>query len=100
MIMVSIAGEQVDQLSSPELGAWRPEHRGTCFSITIVFGAHNAGERRTSSVTDKSLEEGAKAACCHSIVDGGVAHRIRHYPKQLSGGEQQRVGIASDLERK
>jgi putative ABC transport system ATP-binding protein len=24
----------------------------------------------------------------------GLSHRLRHYPKQLSGGEQQRVGIA------
>jgi putative ABC transport system ATP-binding protein len=24
----------------------------------------------------------------------GLAHRTRHYPRQLSGGEQQRVGIA------
>ena len=24
----------------------------------------------------------------------GLAHRMRHYPRQLSGGEQQRVGLA------
>ena len=24
----------------------------------------------------------------------GLAHRMKHYPRQLSGGEQQRVGIA------
>jgi len=24
----------------------------------------------------------------------GLSHRLRHYPRQLSGGEQQRVGIA------
>jgi len=24
----------------------------------------------------------------------GLSHRTRHYPRQLSGGEQQRVGIA------
>ncbi|PYI86435.1 MAG: ABC transporter ATP-binding protein, partial [Verrucomicrobia bacterium] len=24
----------------------------------------------------------------------GLSHRTKHYPRQLSGGEQQRVGIA------
>ena len=31
------------------------------------------------------------------IVGGGIAHRLRHRPQQLSGGEQQRVAIARAL---
>ena len=29
-----------------------------------------------------------------ALVDVGLEHRLKHYPKQLSGGEKQRVAIA------
>jgi putative ABC transport system ATP-binding protein len=40
---------------------------------------------------------GAKAArkqACDYLDQVGLQHRLRHYPRQLSGGEQQRVAIA------
>ena len=36
----------------------------------------------------------ARAAATEVLGRVGLAHRLRHYPKQLSGGEQQRVAIA------
>jgi putative ABC transport system ATP-binding protein len=37
---------------------------------------------------------GAAARARQALVDVGLEHRLRHYPKQLSGGEKQRVAIA------
>jgi putative ABC transport system ATP-binding protein len=36
----------------------------------------------------------AAARARQALVDVGLEHRLRHYPKQLSGGEKQRVAIA------
>ena len=36
----------------------------------------------------------APARARQALVDVGLEHRLRHYPKQLSGGEKQRVAIA------
>ena len=36
----------------------------------------------------------ATARARQALVDVGLEHRLRHYPKQLSGGEKQRVAIA------
>jgi putative ABC transport system ATP-binding protein len=39
-----------------------------------------------------SAERKKHVATALAVV--GLSHRARHYPRQLSGGEQQRVGIA------
>jgi putative ABC transport system ATP-binding protein len=36
----------------------------------------------------------ASSRARQALVDVGLEHRLRHYPKQLSGGEKQRVAIA------
>ena len=37
----------------------------------------------------------AAASSARELLDRvGLSHRLRHYPNQLSGGEQQRVAIA------
>lgn len=39
-------------------------------------------------------DQNAKEIATRYLEKVGLAHRLRHYPKQLSGGEQQRVAIA------
>jgi putative ABC transport system ATP-binding protein len=41
-----------------------------------------------------SATPNAAARARQALVDVGLDHRLRHYPKQLSGGEKQRVAIA------
>ena len=92
---VSIAGERIDQLSSQELAAWRAEHIGYVFQFYNLFQALNAQANVELPLLLTNLsrrERQQRAAIALSMV--GLSHRLRHYPKQLSGGEQQRVGIA------
>jgi putative ABC transport system ATP-binding protein len=92
---VSIAGERIDQLSSPQLAAWRAEHVGYVFQFYNLFQALTAQANVELPLLLTNLsarERKQRAAIALSMV--GLSHRMRHYPKQLSGGEQQRVGIA------
>src|SRR6187431_3195251 len=92
---VQIADDRIDELSDRELAAWRARHIGFIFQFYNLLAALNA-ERNVelplllTHLTKADRRRHVEAAL--GIV--GLSHRTRHYPRQLSGGEQQRVGIA------
>jgi putative ABC transport system ATP-binding protein len=92
---VQVAGERIDQLSDRRLAAWRARHVGLVFQLYNLLPVLTA-ERNVELpllLTNLSKTERRKhVATALSVV--GLAHRTRHFPRQLSGGEQQRVGIA------
>ncbi len=92
---VTVEGKRIDQLSDRQLAAWRARHVGLVFQFYNLLPAMTA-ERNVELpllLTDLSRRERRQhVATALAIV--GLAHRTRHYPGQLSGGEQQRVGIA------
>ena len=92
---VRVAGERVDRLSSRHLAAWRARSIGYVFQFYNLLPALTA-ERNVELpllLTNLSRRERKEhTATALSMV--GISHRMRHYPKQLSGGEQQRVGVA------
>src|SRR5438094_6231146 len=92
---VSIAGERIDALPDRELAAWRARHVGFVFQLYNLLPVLTA-ERNVELpllLTHLSKAERKKhVATALSVV--GLEHRTRHYPPQMSGGEQQRVGIA------
>jgi len=92
---IEIGGERIDQMSARQLAAWRARHVGFVFQLYNLLPVLTA-ERNVELpllLTHLSKAERKKhVAAALSMV--GLAHRTRHYPPQLSGGEQQRVGIA------
>jgi putative ABC transport system ATP-binding protein len=92
---VTIAGEQVGQLSDNKLADWRARHIGFVFQLYNLLPVLSA-ERNVELpllITHLSKSERRKhVETALQIV--GLGHRMNHYPRTLSGGEQQRVGIA------
>jgi len=95
---VTIAGERIDQLSGRELSSWRARHVGFIFQLYNLMPVLTA-ERNVELpllLTHLSKAERMKhVETALAVV--GLSHRVKHYPRTLSGGEQQRVGIARGI---
>ena len=92
---VSIAGERVDQLSDRKLAAWRARHIGFIFQLYNLLPVLTAERNVELPLLLTHLSKSRRrrhVATALAIV--GLSQRAKHYPRQLSGGEQQRVGIA------
>lgn len=96
--VVRIAGERVDELSTRRMAAWRARHIGFVFQLYNLMPTLSA-ERNVELpllLTHLSRAERRRhVAAALAVV--GLSHRARHSPRTLSGGEQQRVGIARGI---
>lgn len=92
---VDVDGQRIDQMSSRELARWRARHVGFIFQFYNLLPVLSA-ERNVelplllTSLTRPERRKHVETAL--GIV--GLGHRATHTPRTLSGGEQQRVGIA------
>jgi putative ABC transport system ATP-binding protein len=96
--LVSVAGERLDQLSDHRLAAWRARHIGFVFQLYNLMPVLTA-ERNVELpllLTHLSKAERKKHVDA-ALAVVGLTHRAGHYPRTLSGGEQQRVGIARGI---
>ena len=96
--IVSIAGEEVDKLSDRHLAAWRARHIGFVFqlyNLLPVLTAERNVELPLLLTHLSKAERRQHVAAALEMV--GLSQRAHHYPRQLSGGEQQRVGIARGI---
>jgi putative ABC transport system ATP-binding protein len=92
---VEVGDVRVDQLSNRKLAAWRARHIGLVFqfyNLMPVLSAQKNVELPLLLTHLSRAERKRRAAIALDIV--GLSHRAGHYPRTLSGGEQQRVGIA------
>ncbi|HEX4966094.1 MAG TPA: ABC transporter ATP-binding protein [Thermoanaerobaculia bacterium] len=92
---VEVAGEPIGRLSGGQLATWRARHVGFVFqfyNLLPVLTAERNVELPLLLTKLSSAERKRHVATALSVV--GLADRARHYPRQLSGGQEQRVGIA------
>ena len=92
---VAVAGTNIVELSGGRLSRWRADNIGFVFQLYNLLPVLTA-ERNVDLpllLTNLSRAERKKrVALALKVV--GLADRADHYPRQLSGGQEQRVGIA------
>jgi putative ABC transport system ATP-binding protein len=92
---IEMAGERIDQMSGRALARWRANHVGFVFQLYNLLPMLTA-ERNVelplllTKLTRTKRKRHVQTAL--SLV--GLSDRATHYPRQLSGGQEQRVGIA------
>ena len=92
---IDVGGDRIDKLSSRRLASWRARHVGLVFqfyNLMPVLTAQKNVELPLLLTHLSRSQRRKQAAIALDIV--GLSHRTGHYPRTLSGGEQQRVGIA------
>jgi putative ABC transport system ATP-binding protein len=92
---ITVAGDRIDKLSGGKLSAWRARHIGFVFQLynllPVLTAARNVELPLLLTKLSKS-DRRKRVELALSVV--GLAERMHHYPRQLSGGQEQRVGIA------
>ncbi|HXO41714.1 MAG TPA: ABC transporter ATP-binding protein [Thermoanaerobaculia bacterium] len=92
---VEVGGEGIGRLSGSQLARWRARHIGFIFqfyNLLPVLTAERNVELPLLLTSLSKAERRRHVATALSVV--GLADRAQHYPRQLSGGQEQRVGIA------
>jgi putative ABC transport system ATP-binding protein len=92
---IRVGNVDVTTLSETELAHWRANHVGFIFQFYNLIPVLKAIENvelplHLTSLPKKERRSHAEMA----LTMVGLAHRMDHYPGEMSGGEQQRVAIA------
>ena len=92
---LTIAGTDISTLGESALAKWRSHNVGFVFQFFNLLPVLTAYENvelplLLTNLSKKEKKEHVEMAL--SVV--GLSDRMKHYPKQLSGGQEQRVAIA------
>ncbi len=92
---IEVAGQLLSQMSDAALARWRADHVGFVFQmynlLPVLTAARNVELPLLLTKLGRADREQRVAAALALV---GLADRAKHKPKELSGGQEQRVGIA------
>ena len=92
---IRVDGEDITHLSRTRMARWRSEHVGYIFqmhNLVPVLSAYENIELPLLLLPMRAPDRQRRVAVALEAV--GLTDRADHYPRQLSGGQEQRVGIA------
>jgi putative ABC transport system ATP-binding protein len=92
---IDVDGVAISALGGSALSRWRSRNIGFVFQLYNLLPVLTAEKNVELPLLLTSLskaERRKRVAIALRVV--GLAERARHYPRQLSGGQEQRVGIA------
>jgi putative ABC transport system ATP-binding protein len=92
---VTVDGDEITNLSRRKLAAWRARHVGFVFQMYNLIPVLTAAQNVELPLLLTGLNKARRRQHVETALAlVGLADRMRHYPRQLSGGQEQRVAIA------
>ena len=92
---VFIRGKSISRMGEEELAAFRQEHMSFIFQSYNLLPSMTAVENVAMPLMFKGMDRKRREAMAEEMLKRvGLSHRLHHYPSQMSGGQQQRAGIA------
>ena len=92
---ITVAGDELTAMSAGKLTAWRARHVGFVFQMYNLIPVLTAFENVELPLLLTKLSRAERRRHVEVALDVvGLAERMDHLPRQLSGGQEQRVGIA------
>ncbi len=95
---IIILGRHIERMSEDELVNFRLRHVGFVFQSYNLFPSYDALENVAMPLTYRGVPKQVRNRRARKMIQAvGLVHRMHHTPNKMSGGEQQRIGIARAL---
>ena len=92
---ITVAGDEITHMSGGKLTEWRARHVGFIFQMYNLIPVLNAFQNVELPLLLTKLSKAERRAHVETALGVvGLTDRMHYFPRQLSGGQEQRVTIA------